>query len=156
MSTISKPAELEQLIRRLGELRPDTSRKWGTMTAAEMLCHLGDATASVLKRGAGESEDASREPARNRPVLKWIALRSPLPWPQGLKTPAAVDPHAEGTKPGDFEVDRQRAIEGLRLFAQAPAADLAESHGAFGRMTRDDWHRWAYRHTDHHLRQFGL
>jgi hypothetical protein len=35
-------------------------------------------------------------------------------------------------------------------------ADATSSHGAFGPMTPADWHRWAYRHTDHHLRQFGL
>jgi hypothetical protein len=33
---------------------------------------------------------------------------------------------------------------------------LPAGHGRFGTMTTRDWHRWAYRHTDHHLRQFGL
>ncbi len=156
MGTIADSESLERLVQRLGALRPDSPRKWGTMTAGEMLCHLADATASVLQRGSEESQRASAEPARNRPLLKWIALRSPLPWPQGsLKTPPNVDPHAHGTKPGDFEADRRRAIDGLRGFAAAPADALATSHGAFGRMTVNDWHRWAYRHADHHLRQFG-
>jgi hypothetical protein len=26
----------------------------------------------------------------------------------------------------------------------------------FGAMLPKDWQRWGYRHTDHHLRQFGL
>jgi hypothetical protein len=156
MTSISNPAVLAQLVERLTALRPETPRKWGTLSPSEMLCHLGDATASVLDRASTESANASAEAARRRPVLKWIALRSPLPWPRGLKTPAAVDPHADGTKPNDFETDRQRAISGLRAFAAAPASALAAGHGAFGRMTIQDWHRWAYRHTDHHLRQFGL
>ncbi len=149
MKSISNPTVLAQLVARLNALRPDTPRQWGTLTPGEMLCHLGDATASVLDR-------ASSTPGHRRPLLKWIALTSPLPWPRGLKTPAGVDPHADGTKPGDFEADRRRAISGLRVFAAASPGVLAASHGAFGRMTARDWHRWAYRHTDHHLRQFGL
>jgi hypothetical protein len=156
MTSISDPTVLAQLVERLTALRPDTPRKWGTLTPGEMLCHLGDATASVLDRDSTASANAPAEPIRHRPVLKWIALRSPLPWPQGLKTPAAVDPHADGTKPSDFETDRQRAVSGLRAVAAAPASALTAGHGAFGRMTVQDWHRWAYRHTDHHLRQFGL
>ena len=23
-------------------------------------------------------------------------------------------------------------------------------------LSREDWQRWAFKHTDHHLRQFGL
>lgn len=156
MTSIADPTVLAHLVERLNALRADTPPKWGTLTAGEMLCHLGDATASVLDRGATESGTGSAPTARHRPLLKWIALRSPLPWPRGLKTPARVDPHAEGTKPGDFATDRQRAINGLRTFAAAPASAMAAAHGAFGRLTLQDWHRWAYRHTDHHLRQFGL
>ncbi len=149
MKTVTDPAVLAQLVGRLNALRADTSRRWGTLTAGEMLCHLADATASVLG-------PASSEAGRRRPLLKWIALSSPLPWPRGLPTPPDVDPRAGGTKPRDFEADRQRAIEGLRTFAAAPASALTSSHGAFGSMTARDWQRWAYRHTDHHLRQFGL
>ncbi len=29
-------------------------------------------------------------------------------------------------------------------------------HPVFGLMTRAQWGRWAYRHMDHHLRQFGV
>ncbi|MDH3455485.1 MAG: DinB family protein [Gemmatimonadota bacterium] len=149
MKSISNPAGLAQLIERLNALRPDTPRQWGTLSPGEMLCHLGDATASVLRSAAGE-------PGRRRPFMKWIALRSPLVWPHGLKTPPRVDPQADGTKPGAFDADRERAVNGLRAVAAAPASALTASHGAFGRMTAQDWHRWAYRHTDHHLRQFGL
>lgn len=157
MRSIADSESLEELVERLGALRPETPRKWGTMTAGEMLCHLGDATASVLARGAEEARTGGTPPASDRLILKWIALRSSLPWPRGkLKTPRHVDPQADGTRPGDFEVDRQRAIDGLRACATASADSWAATHGAFGRMTIADWHRWAYRHTDHHLRQFGL
>ena len=36
------------------------------------------------------------------------------------------------------------------------SAAFPPSGGFFGAMSRDDWQRWAYKLTDHHLRQFGL
>jgi hypothetical protein len=149
MKTVTDPVVLERLVERLTALNPDTPRLWGTLTAGEMLCHLSDAAASVLQ------PDAS-EPAPRHRFFKWIALSSPVAWPRGLPTPPNVDPHAQGTKPSDFEDDRQRAIARLREFAVAPATELASNHGAFGPMSVRDWRRWAYRHTDHHLRQFGV
>lgn len=38
----------------------------------------------------------------------------------------------------------------------APAGDFPAAHFLFGTMTARDWYYWAWRHTDHHLRQFGL
>lgn len=149
MKTVADPTSLSQLLERLDALRPDAPRKWGTLTPGEMLCHLADATDSVL-------DQSSSETVRPHPILKLIALRLPLAWPRGLPTPAAVDPKEAGTKPGDFEADRRRTIAGLRRLAAAPDGSLTSSHGAFGPMTPGDWRRWAYRHADHHLRQFGL
>jgi hypothetical protein len=151
MTTVATPEALAQLIARLGELRPDSPRRWGTMTPGEMLCHLGDAAALILGR-AGSGSGAGR----SRPLVKWIALYSPVPWPRGAKTAPQINPRVAGSKPGDFEKDRDRAVEGLRALASAPATAFPSTHAFFGAMTARDWQRWAYRHTDHHLRQFGL
>jgi hypothetical protein len=114
----------------------------------EMLCYLGDAAAGVLGRPPSD--------APHRRLRKWVGLRSPLPWPRGARTAPRLDPRAGGTRPTDFEEDRRRAIEGLRKLALAPDEALAGPHALFGRMTPGDWKRWAFRHTDHHLRQFGV
>lgn len=150
MSSLEKPEALAQLIGRLERLRPETPRRWGKMSAGEMLCHLADVSASVLGR-------AGSPPGKPRRLIKWIALYSPVPWPKGrIKTPRRADPQAEGTRPADFEEDRQRAVEGLKSLASAPTSGLPGDHFIFGAMSSRDWRRWAYRHTDHHLRQFGL
>ena len=36
------------------------------------------------------------------------------------------------------------------------AHELSKTHFLFGPMSARDWHRWAYRHVSHHLKQFGL
>lgn len=148
MKSIADPLELDSLVRRLGALRPETQRRFGTLTAGEMLCHLADSARSVLARpGAGDG--------RPRRLARWIGLYSSLPWPKGAKTAPGVDPRIAGTRPTDFEQDRLRAIEGLRQLSTAPAEAFPRSHAVFGRMRHQDWRCWAYRHTDHHLRQFG-
>lgn len=149
MRTISDPAVLDELVRRLEAVTPSSTRRWGTLSPHEMLCHLADASASVLGRPGGTAR-------RRVPWRKWLALYTPIPWPHGLRTPAGVDPRREGSRPAGFEADRRRAIEWLRALAVAPASALPAGHGIFGAMQARDWRRWGYRHTDHHLRQFGV
>jgi citrate lyase beta subunit len=66
------------------------------------------------------------------------------------------DPRAEGTQPAVFAQDLARAVAGLEGVAAAKPDQLEPVHGFFGTMSTADWQRWAYKHTDHHLRQFGL
>ena len=153
MSTITNRRTLEALVGQLRQLQPDTSRRWGTLSAGEMLCHLGDAQESVLQTRV---PPGSGPPAAPRPLMKWLALYAPLPWPKGVPTRPGVNPKIDGTHPGDFECDRARAIESLESLAVADDTTLLSYHVVFGPMSPVDWRRWAYRHARHHLRQFGL
>src|SRR5439155_10409281 len=89
-----------------------------------------------------------------RTVVKWIALHTSLPWPHGVPTRPEVDPKLKGTKPVDFDRDRQKVIDLIRRFV-APETRCG-SHPGFGEMKRSEWLLWGYGHVDHHLRQFGL
>lgn len=153
MSTIANPRIVSELIGQLRQLQPDTPRRWGTLSAGEMLCHLGDAHESVLQT---RIPPGSVPPGAPRRVMKWVALYSPSPWPKGIATRPGVNPKINGTRPGDFELDRARAIESLESLVTADSTTLLPQHVMFGPMSTVDWHRWAYRHVRHHLRQFGL
>ena len=151
--TIANPGVLGSILDRLARLGPDTPRRWGSLTPGEMLCHLGDAQDWALGR-----REIPGPPPRGKPsvVVKWYALRVPLPWPKGVATRRGVNPRKEGTRPVVFESDRARVVDGLRGLAAAPAGSFPATHFMFGEMTRRDWQRWAFKHVDHHLRQFGL
>lgn len=153
MKTIARTEHRARLVRRLSGLTPSSERRWGTLTPAELLCHLGDTCESVLGVRVPPGPPASGKP---RPFLKWLILYSPVPWPKGARTRPGVDPRREGSRPAEFEQDRARVLEGLDRLAAAPAERLAGNHFMVGPMSRKDWHRWAYKHVDHHLRQFGL
>lgn len=90
MKTVGEPWVLRALIARLNGLRPDRPRRWGTLTPHEMLCHLGDAAEMVLlTRPRTEAV-----PDRSRPIIKWLALSSPLRWPHGWATnPMTIPAH---------------------------------------------------------------
>ena len=152
MKTVADRAVLESLVRRLEAVTPDTARRWGTMTPHEMLCHLGDACEMVLRV---RPRSTPIEPIA-RPIFKTLALWTPLRAPRGVKTNPEHDPKAAGTRPSAFDADRRRVIAALQGIAAADAAVLEPAHGMLGVMSLRDWQRWAYKHTDHHLRQFGV
>ncbi|MGH7497554.1 MAG: DinB family protein [Gemmatimonadales bacterium] len=153
MRTITDGKTMASLVGRLHQLRPDTPRRWGTLTAGEMLCHLGDAHESVLGTRIAPGPPPL---AGSHPMLKWLVLYVPVPWPKGVQTRPGVNPRIAGTQPGEFERDRGRAIASLQALAVAAPTTLAGCHFVFGAMSPRDWYRWAYRHVTYHLRQFGL
>jgi len=152
VKTVADPDVLGSVIQRLESLRVDSRRRWGTLTPHEVLCHLGDAAAMVL--GVRPRNKPVR--MRRRLVVKGVGLWAPIPWPHGWPTNPLHNPRAEGTRPSDFANDLARAIAGLEGIAKAAPNTLDPAHGFFGTMSVRDWQRWAYRHTDHHLRQFGV
>jgi hypothetical protein len=115
MRTVADPAVLRALIARLRALQPDSRRGWGTLTAHEMLCHLGDASEMVLRI----RPRVNAVPRRTRPVFKIVVLWSPIRWPHDQPTNPMHDPKAGGTKPTAFDQDRERVISGLRGIAAA-------------------------------------
>ena len=70
-----------------------------------------------------------------------------------MPTRPEVEQGRGGTPPGDWESDRSELLALVRAFADRTAFG---AHPVFGRMRRSDWMVWGYRHTDHHLRQFGV
>jgi len=117
-----------------------------------MLCHLGDAAEMVLRIRPRDRP----VPLRARRIVKSLGLSTSIRWPHGWQTNPQHDPRRAGTKPSDFVRDRHRAIAALHGIAATRADMLEPAHGYFGTMSVSDWQRWAYKHTDHHLRQFGL
>lgn len=152
MKTLARPADRDELRQRLRQLRSDSVRRWGRMSAHQMVCHLSDSM--LVATGQKTASPATTLPSRT--LIKWIALYLPVRWPVGILTRPEIDQEAGGTRPVEFAVDLAR-LE--RLMETAGTADRrvhwAATHPIFGRMSARAWLRWAYLHTDHHLRQFG-
>ena len=147
--SLNVASNIDELILRLERVQVDSDRRWGTLTPHEMLCHLSDSLLGVM----GERPFSAVDTWWSRNVIKWIAIHTSLPWPQGVPTRPEVDPKRGGTKPIEFDRDRTKTIELLRRFVRLDTR--CARHPIFGVMTRDEWMLWGYGHCDHHLRQFG-
>jgi hypothetical protein len=149
VKTLLQEATRESIVRRAGALRADSPRRWGRMTAPQMVCHLNDSfRASLGEKYASPSTNLFR-----RTLMKNFALWVPLPWPHGIKTRPEMDAQIGGTKPAGFDEDIQQFRTLLDRFC---AAQTLEPHSMFGPMSRSERMRWAYLHIDHHFRQFGI
>lgn len=146
MAMLHDASVRESLLRRMKSLRPDATRRWGTMSADQMLWHLADGLEMALgKRPYGKP----KLPPVPKAVIRFAVLN--LPWPKGAPTLDTL--RATGTH--DFEAERTRC---LRLLDEVGEKELRGSwpeHPAFGRVDGRFHSRMQAKHVDHHLKQFG-
>lgn len=140
-----------EILARLERVRPDSPRRWGKMTAPQMICHLRDSFLGVM----GEKPMEIPPPARGYRLVKWFALHTPMRWPPGVKTRPEFDQLAGGTPPTQFDADVQSLCAAIDCFVAQPRSLPFRPHPIFLELTEEEWMRWGYRHMDHHLRQFG-
>ncbi len=148
MSTFSDAAAKTAVRQRLERLTPNTPRKWGKMTPHQMVCHLTDG----YRSSAGERTVAPVHNVFTRTVVRLIALHTPMTWPRGVKTVPEGDQEQGGTRPAEWDRDLAELLRRIDAFT---AID-GRPHAIFGPLTGSEWNVWAFRHADHHLRQFGL
>ncbi len=151
MKTLVRENDKAEILGRLRKVRPESVRRWGRMSAHQMVCHLADSFRMAL----GQKPVSPATGVLQSTILKWVVLYLPLPWPAGILTSPEIDQEREGTRPVDFAADLAQ-VEALLELVTAPTRSLdRQSHPTFGTMSDAAWLRWGYLHTDHHLRQFG-
>jgi hypothetical protein len=152
MKSFHNQSDKTAILQRLRQLKPDSPRRWGRMTPHQAVCHLSDAfRATMGERAASPASDA-----KPRTLLKFIALKTPIPWPKGYKTRPEIDQEQGGTRPVEFARDVQELERLIERFTRAEKDYKPGAHPVFGVLTEREWLRWAYLHMDHHLRQFGV
>jgi hypothetical protein len=152
VKTLARERDKAEILRRLHLLEEGSPRRWGRMSAHQMVCHLTDS----LRVMTGEKTAKPTTGATvilHRTVVKWIALWLPVRWPPGIPTMPEMDQQRGGTKPVAFAADLAQ-LESLVELITTRRFDKG-MHPLFGRMSWKGWLRWAYLHMDHHLRQFS-
>ena len=151
MKTLARPSDEAEILRRLREVRPDSVRRWGRMSAHQMVCHLSDSFLVVT----GQKDVSHSTSLLQRTVVKWIALYLPLAWPAGIHTRPEIDQELGGTRPVDFARDVAQLEDLVEYITTQTRPFDSQLHPIFGSMSDAAWLRWGYLHVDHHLRQFG-
>ena len=149
MESMFDAARVDEMKGRLGSLRPDSARVWGSMTAAQMVAHC----CRSMEMATGDNKLPRVFVGRILgPLVKNMALKEGEPMRRNSPTaPALVvkdDP--------DFEAEREHLCRLIDRFAEGgPAACTTHPHAFFGKLTPEQWSILVYKHLDHHLRQFG-
>ena len=151
MKTLSTIADRDEIVSRVWALTADSQRRWGRMSVTQMLCHLSDSFRAPL----GDKQASPSDNWFTRSLFKWGALYFPAQWPHGVKTRPEMDAEQGGTPSKGFNADRDELLELLdRCVNLGPTHTWR--HPMFGFISDSETMRWAYLHTDHHLRQFGV
>lgn len=137
----------EEIYQRLQNLTVQNERKWGKMTAAQMLTHCKEAYKVPL----------TSKPLKRNPIsyIAWLfrpLLYNAKPYRQGLPTA----PNFIVKDDRDFEKEKAEMLSITKAFHERGAAGIGDRiHPIFGKMTAEQWGKSMWKHLDHHLRQFG-
>lgn len=144
--TLYDASRRDELARRLATLPHDRAALWGKFTAPQMISHLLEA----YRMSRGEIV----LPQRPFP-LRWLVRRlliHVLPFPKGAPTA----PEMLSRKPDAWEADVAALQAAIGAVRRPMAGAVLATHPLFGHMSAHDWGVLLYKHTDHHLRQFGV
>ena len=112
-----------------------------------MLVHITDA----MRMATGDLAVRGRRHPASLPVIKQLLLYV-VPMAKNLPTAAELVARA----PGAFDEEMRAFVASVQQFAKRDAAAAWPDHPLFGAMSPHAWGALAYKHTDHHLTQFGL
>ena len=140
----------DEMLARIARLTPETRPVWGRMSCSEMLAHV----LAGMRMGSGELPTRLR-----KTFLRWWPLNELLvrfvPFPRGAKAPREI------VVTTGSDVDWTATVGALNAsihsFETRDAKTFAwPVHPVFGKISAGAWGRLAYKHMDHHLRQFGV
>jgi Protein of unknown function (DUF1569) len=148
MKTMWDGEAAREIRERVVRLTPDCKRQWGRMSPQQMVCHLSE----NLKMALGELPVAPKHlPLRYPPLKQFVIYLAPFP----KNAPTAPELVIAAT-PQPWHDDLARLQTLIDRFAARATATEWPDHPAFGPLSRRAWGVLAYRHMDHHLRQFGV
>ena len=147
MGSILNETDRAEIVRRLQSLSISSNKRWGSMNVVTMLQHLRLAASMTVGDLA--------VPSANKRVFQMFPLKHlilyVLPFPKGAPTAAELKPVDAAT----FEDERIALLELIERIGKGPREGAGPDHPLFGQLSWREWGVATYKHTDHHLKQFG-
>jgi transposase InsO family protein len=150
MKNLFEATSVHEVKERIGLLKPDSERLWGTMNAPQAVAHCSAGLELALGHKTPPRVFAGRLFGL---IVKPLALRDDEPMRRNSPTVRDLVVRDER----DLGTERERLLALIDRFAAAgPAGCTTHPHAFFGRLTPEEWAILMYKHLDHHLRQFGV
>ncbi|HEY6246201.1 MAG TPA: DUF1569 domain-containing protein [Pyrinomonadaceae bacterium] len=147
MGSILNQNDRAEICSRLRSLSVSSKRVWGSMDVVEMLQHLRLSARMAL----GEMP----VPSANKRVFQVFPMKHLIlyvfPFPKGAPTAPELKPVAAES----FEEECAAVMELTERIAVGAPEGGSPVHPLFGPLTWKEWGVVTYKHTDHHLKQFG-
>ena len=147
MGSILSAADRTAIRRRIDSVTSSSVPRWGRMDAKGMLSHLRQSALMAL----GELPVA----CKSKRVFQVFPIKHLIlhvvPFPKSAPTaPELLVPVA-----GDLDAIRSELVSLVERIGAGPRDGHGPVHPLFGRLSFREWGVATYKHTDHHLRQFG-
>jgi hypothetical protein len=147
MKSIFDPSSYNDIASRLKNLQASSKPLWGKMNVAQMLHHLN----LTMEAPLGQFQPKGK-PSFFMKMFKSV-LYNDKPFGKGSPTPKDFKIQDSF----DFGLGKQRAEKNLQsIFSLGSTTGHYAPHVFFGKLTNEQWGMHFYKHTDHHLKQFGL
>jgi hypothetical protein len=135
------------ICQRIGSVTNASVPRWGRMDVKAMLTHLRQSALMAL----GELPVAGK----NKRVFQVFPIKHLIlhvvPFPKGAPTaPELLVPDA-----ASVDAIRSELVSLVERIGAGPREGFGPVHPLFGRLSFREWGVATYKHTDHHLRQFG-
>ena len=145
-SIYEKPA-VEELIKRLEDITPQTQRLWGKMNVDQMLAHCS----AGLDMASGREVPAFSLIGRIIECFLKNMYSNDKPFDKSSPT------HLKIATNLDFETEKKHLKEIISGFNQDGLAGVtSKPHPFFGKLPPEAWGKGMYKHIDHHFKQFGV
>jgi hypothetical protein len=153
MKDLFDPALADDIMQRIMRLQPESERRWGSMAVAQTLAHC---TFGIQMATGVINPKRAPFPAN----VLGLVIR-PLVFgddkPMRRNSPSSPELFMADPARCDFEGERMQLIATIDSFVRkGPAYCSQHPHPFFGSLKPQQWGILAYKHVDHHLRQFGV
>ena len=149
MNSLFFKEDVESLVQRIQQLTPEHQALWGKMNVGQMLAHCS----------------TGMEVVRDQKHLKRLfigyilggMLKKQFYNDKPFKKSAPTHPYFIHNGVYDLEAEKEHLINHLRAFQEGGIAKCTKQpHTFFGKLTEEQWAMGIYKHTSHHLEQFGV
>jgi hypothetical protein len=138
-----------QMLARIQQLTPESKAAWGKMSNAQMLAHCAMAFDTAFGTISGKQIFLGK--LFGKMAKKKLNHADPF----GKNSPTS--PKLIAVNAIDFEKEKQHLVQQITKFGEGGPEKVTDNvHMFYGKMTKQEWDLLMFKHTDHHLRQFGV
>jgi hypothetical protein len=149
MKSIFDKTTREVLINRINALNENSQAQWGSMNVYQMLKHCTLWEEMILRNKKYKRQFIGI-------LLGKMLLKKELgnENPMRQNNPTIPELKIKETS-GDIESEKRKWISLINEYTQYSFPDNSFVHPFFGKLTKEQIGLHAFKHTDHHLRQFN-